>query len=103
MHGHVTAACALPYHQPLQEIEQELLDSIRAVEDYAQGNPNVDNVGKLTRRIKRDLAYIRALAAQPPAQLTETRWQARLVLQQPGMTRSTSISTRGCLCGVSWR
>lgn len=82
----------------MQEIEQELLDSIRAVEDYAEGNPNVDNVGKLTRRIKRDLAYIRTLAAQPPAQLTETRWQARLVLQQPDMTCASCQWQRMLVC-----
>jgi hypothetical protein len=69
----VLAFC--PPWQPLQEIEQQLLDSIAAVQDYQKGHPHVFNLNKLTRRIRSDLLYIRHLTTQPLQELTQSRLQ----------------------------
>lgn len=61
--------------QPLQDLEQQLIDSISAVQAYQQDHPHVFNLQKLSRRIKSDLQYVRELSAQPAAQLTQTRLQ----------------------------
>jgi hypothetical protein len=63
--------------QPLSEIEQQLQDSIRAVDAYTQENPHVFNTSKLSRRIKSDLRYIQQLLLEPEQEVTWARWQVR--------------------------
>lgn len=63
--------------QPLSEIEQQLQDSIRAVEAYTQENPHVFNTNKLSRRIRSDLRYIQQLLLEPEQEVTWARWQVR--------------------------
>jgi hypothetical protein len=79
--------------QPLQDIEQELLDSISAVQLYQQRHPHVFNLNKLTRRIKSDLMYIRQLAIQPAQQLTESRLQVGML---------TGVAQQSCQALI-WR